>query len=308
MTRDIAAKALLMKITIQNKNTNMKLSIIIPVYNEYDTIKHIVSTVHTQYPDSEIIVVDDGSTDNSGRAAKDAGAIVYSHPYNIGNGAAVKTGIRHATGDMIVLMDGDGQHKPDDIESLISQMDQYDMVVGARIHDAQSSKLRRFGNLIYNRIASYVANFKIMDLTSGFRAIRTKIAKRYLYLLPNTYSYPTTLTLCIIRSGRRLKYVPIQVDARKTGKSQIKIHKDGIRFMMIILKLCTFYSPLRIFIPTSIFLFVSGLCYYMFTYLSYGRFTNMSALLLTTALIIFMIGLVSEQICQLRFDRSEDIT
>jgi glycosyltransferase involved in cell wall biosynthesis len=282
-----------------------EISIIIPAHNESQTIDTLVRDILTRYPDGEVIVIDDGSEDNTSEIAREAGAIVYSHPYNIGNGAAIKSGVRIASGDILVFMDGDGQHDPEEIAALLAHIPVYDMVVGARGMSHHASLARALGNRIYNWFASYVAKFHVMDLTSGFRAIKADIARNLLYLLPNTYSYPTTITLAVLRNGRSVKYVPIHVRVRKEGKSKIRFLRDGVRFFMIILKICALYSPLRIFLPVSGFMFLTGLFYYLYTYLTSGRFTNMSALLFTTSIIIFMIGLVSEQICQMRFERSE---
>lgn len=282
-----------------------KISIIIPAYNEAQTIGDVISTIKTLYPDFEIIVVSDGSTDDTAAVAKDADALVYSHPYNIGNGAAVKSGIRFASGKILVFMDGDGQHDPEDIQKMLQYFPDYDMVVGARQNDQGASWSRHFGNKIFNLLASYVAKFPIQDLTSGFRAVKSDIARNLLYLLPNTYSYPTTLTLGALRNGRSLKYIPIDIQIRKTGRSEIRIIRDGIRFFMIITKICALYSPLRIFLPVSFLMFLIGLSYYIYTFLIWHRFTNMSALLFTTSILIFMMGLISEQICQMRFERSE---
>jgi glycosyltransferase involved in cell wall biosynthesis len=284
---------------------NFKISVIIPAYNEAMTIGDIVSKIKTFYPEFEILVVNDGSTDNTAVVAKRAGAMVFSHPYNMGNGAAVKSGIRTASGDILVFMDADLQHNPQDIETLLSYFPDYDMVVGARSSKGQVSLKRAVGNKVYNWLASYVAKFKVEDLTSGFRAVKSDVAKQFLYLLPNSYSYPATLTLAVLRTGMTLKYVPITVKVRKTGKSNINIFKDGVRFFMIIVKICTLFSPFRIFLPVSLFLFCLGLSYYMYTFLAWSRFTNMSALLFTTSIIIFMMGLISEQICQMRFERRE---
>lgn len=284
---------------------NTKVSIIIPAYNEAQTIGDVVSKIINLYPDFEIIVINDGSTDDTAVVAKDSGALVYSHPYNIGNGAAIKSGIRFASGKVLVFMDGDGQHDPQDIEKLIDHIPDFDMVVGARPKGHQASWGRAFGNNIYNWLASYVANFSIPDLTSGFRAIKSDIAHNLLYLLPNTYSYPATLTLSVLRSGRSVKYTPINTQSRKKGKSKIKIFRDGIRFFLIITKICTLYSPLRIFFPISFMMFSLGFGYYLYTFFAWGRFTNMSALLFTTSILIFMMGLISEQICQMRFERTE---
>jgi glycosyltransferase involved in cell wall biosynthesis len=280
-----------------------KVSVIIPAYNEASTIGNIVNELKSLYPDFEIIVIDDHSSDNTAQVAKEAGALVHSHPYNIGNGASIKTGIRTATGDITVFMDGDGQHDPKDIERLIEHLQDYDMVVGFRSKESNGNAGRNVANKIYNWLASYVANFSIKDLTSGFRAVKSDIARDISYLLPNSYSYPTTMTLSVIKCGRTIKYIPIDSKNRKTGKSNINILKDGVRFFLIIIKIATYYSPLRVFIPVSLFLFFLGLAYYIYTYVTIHRFTNMSLLLFINAVVIFMIGLVSEQISQMKFDR-----
>jgi glycosyltransferase involved in cell wall biosynthesis len=281
------------------------ISIIIPAYNESEAIGDVVKMIKRLYPESEVIVINDGSRDNTAEAAKDAGAIVYSHPYNIGNGAAIKSGIRIASGEILVFMDGDGQHNPEDIGSMLRFFPEYDMVVGARPKGKQVSLFRGAGNRILNWLASYVARFRVQDLTSGFRAVKAEIASNLLYLLPNTYSYPTTITLGVLRSGRSLKYVPININKRKKGSSNISIFRDGVRFFMIITKICALYSPFRIFLPISFLIFLVGLSYYMYTYFTSGRFTNMSALLFTTSILVFLMGLISEQITQMRYERSE---
>lgn len=282
-----------------------EVSIIIPAYDEAENIGELIKNIKNLHPDFEVIVINDGSTDDTGSKAKDAGALVYSHPYNIGNGAAIKSGIRIASGDVLVFMDGDGQHDPGDIVKLLEYLPEFDMVVGARSKGKQTSWGRALANKAYNWLASYVAKFRIQDLTSGFRAVKADIAHGFLYLLPNTYSYPTTMTLSVFRSGRSLKYVPIHTLSRKSGRSNIKIFRDGIRFFLIITKICTLYSPLRVFLPISFVIFMLGLIYYIYTFVTWGRFTNMSALLFTTSVVIFMMGLISEQICQMRFERSE---
>lgn len=285
------------------KMNNLKVSIIIPALNEASTIGGLVGTIKTLYPDYEVIVINDGSGDRTAAVAKESGATVYSHPYNIGNGAAVKSGIKAARGDVLVFMDGDNQHEPEDIAKLLEHLPAYDMVVGARSIGSHASWSRSIGNKLYNWLASYVAKFQIKDLTSGFRAVKADIARNFLYLLPNTYSYPTTLTLGVLRNGGSVKYVPIKMSKRKTGKSNISLVRDGVRFFMIITRISTLYSPMRVFLPVSFLMFLLGIINYIYTFITEGRFTNMSALLFVTAILIFMMSLISEQICQMRFER-----
>ena len=301
---DIEANYFLLFETVKvNSMSNMKVSVIIPVYNEEKTIEDLVVRTKSLYPDYEVLVVNDGSQDGTAVEAQKAGAQVYSHPYNIGNGAAIKSGIRVASGDILVLMDGDGQHNPEDIAKLIAYFPDYDMVVGARSSIDQASLGRALGNKVYNWFASYVAKFSIKDLTSGFRVVKSKVARNFLYLLPNTYSYPTTLTLGTLRSGMSVKYVPIKINKREAGKSNIKMIQDGVRFFMIITRICTLYSPMRVFLPVSFVMFLLGLINYLYTFIMRSRFTNMSVFLFVTAIIIFMMSLISEQICQMRFER-----
>ena len=282
---------------------NLKVTVIIPAYNEAEIIGALVSKIRKLYPDYQVIVIDDGSKDGTRAAAISAGAQVFTHPYNIGNGAAVKSGIRVADGDVFVFMDGDGQHEPEDIGKLVRHIPAFDMVVGARPFRKNATFWRALGNQIYNRLASYVAKFNIQDLTSGFRAVKAEVARNFIYMLPNTYSYPTTLTLGVLRGGWSVRYEPINIRIRRTGKSNINTFRDGVRFFMIITKICTLYSPMRVFLPVSVVMFLIGLFYYIYTFVTQTRFTNMSALLLTTAIVIFMMGLVSEQICQMRSEK-----
>ena len=279
------------------------VSIIIPVLNEAESLRELLEDIRAlEIAHSEILVIDDGSVDGSSEIAFNAGANVVRHPYNIGNGAAVKSGIRAAQGRRLVLMDGDGQHQPADIPKLLAQCEGYHMIVGER---AKGSKLRfhRYAaNIFYNLLASYVTRFKVKDLTSGFRVLSRRDALRFIDLLPNTFSYPTTLTLAFLRSGLTIKYVPIQ-SLYRAGQSKISLLTDGIRFLLIITKIATLFSPFRIFLPVSMFFFFAGLTNYIHTYLTQYRFTNMSVFLLTTAVIIFMLGLVSEQIALLRMEQ-----
>jgi len=297
---------------LQNENgsTPPEVSIIIPVYKEGLTITPVIEEISDVMKNSnrsfEIIVVDDGSGDGTAEKVREAGVRVILHPYNIGNGAAVKTGIRNAEGAYLVMIDGDGQHDPKMIPYLLEKLYTYDMAVGARTTGSIQSFPRRLANGIYNLCASYVCKRKIMDLTSGFRAIKSDIAKRFVYLLPNTFSYPTTLTLALVRAGHSLTYVPIETKQR-SGKSKIKPFQDGARFFLIIIKIATLFSPMRVFLPVSALMFLVGFCYGLFKiFVLEGRYGPTSAMLMTMAVVVFMVGLVSDQVAQLRFDRSED--
>lgn len=280
------------------------VTVIMPAYNEELAIGATVKRVRELYPDFEILVVDDGSTDATREVAEAAGARVVKHPYNIGNGAAVKDGLRAAKGDWVLLMDADGQHKPEDIARLLEHKDRFDMVVGARTSDSDTSLHRDIANKIYNSFASYITKFKVEDLTSGFRLMKREVVRQYIYLLPNTFSYPSTITLAYLRSGRSVKYIPIDTRVR-LGKSKIKLLQDGSRFFLIITKIATLFSPLRIFLPVSVGFFLLGLLYYAYTYIVSGRLTNMVVLLFSISVVVFLIGLVSEQISQMRYDRVE---
>ena len=285
--------------------SHCEISIVIPVFNEAAGLAELLGKIHAlKLVQAEVIVVDDGSSDGSAEVALAAVAHVIRHPYNIGNGAAVKSGIRAAQGRLIVLMDGDGQHKPADIPQLLAEAGKYHMVVGAR---AKGSKLRfhrNVANSVYNLFASYVTKFTVQDLTSGFRVLSRRDTLRFIDLLPNTFSYPTTLTLAFLRSGLTVKYVPIQTLYR-SGQSKITLVTDGVRFFLIIAKIATLFSPFRVFLPVSIMFFLAGMANYAYTYYTEHRFTNMSALMFTAAVIVFMLGLISEQIALLRMERQQ---
>lgn len=274
-----------------------KVSVVIPAKNESGSIGSVISRLVGLV--NEIIVVDDGSSDDTATIAKASGAIVISHAYSKGNGAAIKSGARAASGDVIVFMDADGQHDPNDIPKLLKKLYQgFDMVVGARSAKSQASLGRLAANSFYNKFGSWMVGHKIEDLTSGFRAVNAEKFREFIYLLPNGFSYPTTSTMAFFRAGYSVGYEPI-VAAKREGDSHINIVKDGVRFLLIIFKVGTLYSPLKLFTPISFGVFSLGLCRYIYTYIQSGTFTNMSAVFFTTSLIIFLIGLVSEQITML---------
>ncbi|MEY3221023.1 MAG: hypothetical protein RIT27_2380 [Pseudomonadota bacterium] len=279
---------------------NKMLSIILPCRNESASLKSLLPQLKIAFPEAEIIVVDDASTDDSATIAQQYAKVVQ-HRYNMGNGAAIKSGARQALGEVLVFMDADGQHDPKDISRLLEKYQEgYDMIVGARGAESQASTARRLGNGLYNNLASWMTGHNILDLTSGFRIVNAKKFREFLPLLPNTFSYPTTITMAFFRAGYSVGYLPIKAHQR-IGKSHIKLLKDGIRFLMIIFKIGTLYAPLKLFGPLSMLFFSLGTGYYTYTFLTAGRFTNMGTLLFVTSLLIFLIGLVSEQITQLLY-------
>lgn len=280
------------------------ISVVIPARDEAKALISFLPELKKSLPRAQIIVVNDGSLDNTSQICSDLEVFEVVHPYPKGNGAAIKSGVRVSIGDVLLFMDGDGQHKPSDIDALLSKLDDgYDLVVGARTKGSQASIGRGLANAIYNKLASFMTGQNVEDLTSGFRAVRANKFKRFLYLLPNGFSYPTTSTMAFFRAGYSVCYIPISVQKR-VGRSHIKLLKDGVRFLLIIFKIGTLYSPLKLFFPISLGAFLVGILYYGYTYISDGRFTNMSALMFSTSLIIFLIGLVSEQITQMIYSES----
>ncbi|MCG8415342.1 MAG: glycosyltransferase family 2 protein [Pseudomonadales bacterium] len=282
----------------------MNISIVIPAKNEARNLENFLPRLLKQAGAAECIVVNDGSTDDTVDVCKEHGVNVISHPYSKGNGAAIKTGARAATGDVIVFLDGDGQHKPEDIPRLLAELDKgFDMVVGARDRASQADSYRALANGIYNSLSSTITGQNILDLTSGFRAVKAERFREFLYLLPNGFSYPTTCTMAFFRAGYSVGYLPIQTEKR-LGESHISLLKDGIRFLIIIFKVGSLYSPLKIFLPASAGFFLTGCGYYLYTFFTQGRFTNMSAVLFMTAILVFLIGLVSEQVTTLMYKDS----
>jgi glycosyltransferase involved in cell wall biosynthesis len=283
-------------------------SIILPAKNEADSLIKLLPVLGKKFPDAEIIVVNDGSTDNTVDICTQHRVKVISHVYSMGNGAAIKTGARNATGNILVFMDADGQHTPDDIQRLVDKInDGFDMVVGARQITTHASLTRRIGNTIYNKLASWMTGYPVEDLTSGFRAARARHFRKFLYLLPNKFSYPTTSTMAFFRSGLPVGYIPIKA-MNRTGerKSHIRLFHDGFRFLIIILKIGALFSPMRFFLPISGLLFMTGLAYYGYTYFNWGRLTNMSVLMFMASLFTFLIGIVSEQISALHYKDIEE--
>src|SRR5213593_1519729 len=276
-------------------------SIVIPAYNEAAAIGAVVRDLTASAPWREVLVVDDGSTDDTGVQAAAAGARVIRHPYNKGNGAAVKTGIRHTTGALVLIIDADGQHAPGDAVRLVSLLGAYDLVVGARSRQSQATAARRLGNTLLNGIASYLTEQWIPDLTSGFRAARRECLVEFLHLLPNGFSTPTTTTLAFMKAGYSVRFEPVEA-ARRQGESKIRLGPDGVSFLLILLKVITIFSPLRIFLPISAAAFAVGAAYALWTIVTQSHVTNSSVLLILFSVVVLLVGLISEQISSLRFE------
>lgn len=277
-------------------------SVIVPAMNEGRAIGQLVAGLKAAAAWREILVVDDGSSDDTGDAARAAGARVIRHPYNKGNGAAVKTGLRQASGTFVLILDADGQHRPADVMRLVERLDEFDLIVGARSAESQAGAPRRLGNAVLNSLASYLTGRQIPDLTSGFRAARRECLLEFLHLIPNGFSTPTTTTLAFIKVGYSVLFVPIEA-ARREGQSKIRLGSDGARFFLILLKVITIFSPLSIFIPVSLAMFATGATYAAWTIATQSHVTNSSVLLILSSVVILMIGLVSEQIASLRLEK-----
>jgi len=285
--------------------TPYRLSVIMPAYNEGASIAGVLAKVGAQLPDAELIVVDDGSADNTADLAEGAGATVIRQPYNKGNGAAVKAGIRAARGDVVLLLDADGQHDPADLPHILEPIGAYDLVVAARTRASNATWTRGWGNAALNSFASYLTGMEVLDLTSGFRAMKRDRIMEFVHLLPNRYSYPTTSTMAFIKAGYSVKFVPIAAQQRIGGASGQRLLRNGIVFVTIILRMMTLFSPLKVFSPISAFLFVVGAAYGLYTIVRQVHITNTTVLLIVTALLIFLQGLISEQIAAYRFERRE---
>lgn len=284
----------------------MNLTIVMPARNEAASLDSLLPEIIRHQPAAEILVVNDGSTDDTADVCKKHGVKVITHPYSMGNGAAIKSGARASRGDITVFMDADGQHQPTDIARLLEKLDEgYEMVVGARIHSTHASFSKGVANHFYNKLASVMTGHNIQDLTSGFRAVRTHHFRKFLYLLPNGFSYPTTSTMAFFRSGLPVAYIPIRAEQRD-GKSNIRLLRDGVRFLVIIIKIGALFSPMRLFLPTGLFIFMLGVGMYAYTFLSEHRFTNMNALLFITSVFVFLIGIISEQISALHYKAADE--
>jgi glycosyltransferase involved in cell wall biosynthesis len=277
------------------------VTIVVPAFNEGESIATIVTALRAAAPWHEVLVIDDGSTDGTGESSARAGARVLRHPYNKGNGAAVKTAIRAATTEWIAIVDGDGQHPAEDVMRLVSRLGDFDLVIGAREPRTQATSLRRIGNALLNWVASYLTERPIPDLTSGFRAARRDHLLEFIHMLPNGFSTPTTTTLAFIKAGYNVAFEPIGARQR-VGKSKIRLASDGAKFLLILLKVITIFSPLRIFAPISALTFLVGAVYGVWNFIYHARIPNGAVILLMFSISVLLVGLISEQIATLRFE------
>jgi glycosyltransferase involved in cell wall biosynthesis len=284
-----------------------ELSIVLPAKNEASGLVLLLPRLREQYPRADIVLVDDGSTDATAQVGVDAGVRVLRSRYSMGNGAAIKRGAAAALGQVIVFMDADAQHEPEDIAVLLAKLGEgFDMVVAARDGDGQANRSRGLANAFYNRLSSWMTGHEIRDLTSGFRAVQADKFREFLHLLPNGFSYPTTITMAFFRSAYAVAYIPVKVK-RRVGKSHLRPMRDGVRFLLIIFKIATLFSPVKLFAPIGVAFFLTGMGYYAYTFLTMHRFTNMSMLLFSASVIVFLIGLISEQICALTYQRGSSV-
>lgn len=286
----------------RNNVAAQQISLILPARSEEETLKELLPVLLSALPQAELIVVNDGSTDGTAELCANYPIKLINHPYPKGNGAAIKTGARAAQGDILIFMDADGQHKPEDIPALLEKFREgYDMVIGARQSGSHAGVHRAAANDVFSRFATWMVQQPVLDLTSGFRVVDARKFRKFIYLLPNGFSYPTTITMSFFRAGFNVCYMPIQTLRRANGKSHIRPVRDGLRFLLIILKIGTLYSPQKLFTPISAGFFLGGLLYYLYSFYTMGRFTNMSALLFISSIMTFLVGIVSEQISALHY-------
>lgn len=273
-----------------------RISVVIPVYNEEQVIGNVLQELIDLDLFHEIIAVDDGSKDKSAEVISQFDQVrLIQHPYNLGNGASVKTGLRNVTGNWALLMDSDGQHPPQDIPNLLQHIDRYDLVVGARTKQSDSQWHRDLANWVFNTYASYIVGYKVEDLTSGFRVLNYARFRRFIELLPNKFSYPSTMTIIFFRSGYTVKYQPFAANARK-GTSKIRPLRDGMRFLLTITRLGVLFVPMKVFLPISVILFLSGSSYLAYSLITFQRFSGFAGLLITAGVFVFLMGLIAEQI------------
>ena len=298
--------------TLADRRWPFTVSVVIPAFNEGPRVAPIVARVRAVLPDAEIIVVDDGSGDDTADRARKSGALVFQRPYNIGNGAGIKTGVRAASGDVVVVIDCDGQHDPNDIPRLLSLIGPYDMVIAARPDAAShASRVRYLGNRMLNTFGTYLMEMEMKDLTSGFRAMKRDLMLEFIPLLPNKFSWPTTSALAFVKAGYHVRFEPIVMHKRQGGQSTQKLLQNGFRFVMILLRMTSLFAPLRVYVPVAIAMLALSLVSFLVSYFVTDpyrfRIPNSSLGLFVGAIVVMMFGLLAEQIAGLRFQRTGEI-
>ena len=283
------------------------LTVIVPIYNERERVIDTLSRILAVPLDTEVLAVDDCSSDGSSELveqfAKEHPSVrVFHHPYNMGNGATVKTGLRNARAPFVMIADADGQHPPEEIPRFFEKVQDYDLVVGQRATGTEATLFRNFGNWVFNTFASYVAGCRIPDLTCGMRAMKRDIALEFIDLFPNGFSLSATSTLSVIKAGYSIAWIPIK-SPKRAGKSKIRPLTDGSKFLLIIVRIAVFFKPLRVFLPISLFALFLGILDFTVTVISEGRIhiSPFAGLMFQSFLLIFLMGLMSEQIANLRF-------
>jgi glycosyltransferase involved in cell wall biosynthesis len=283
-----------------------ELSIVIPALNESDAIQAVLEDIHSNFRGLhfEVIVVDDGSTDETGSKASLLGARVIRHAQTKGYGAALKTGIRQARGEYVLTMDADGQHRGSDALRLWQERADNDMVVGQRQGIIHSSLWRMPGKWLLGWLANYLTRQRIPDLNSGMRLFRRATILKYLHICPSGFSFSTTSTMALFNRGCSVAYIPIEVNKR-IGKSTVSIG-TGIDTLILILRIAVLFDPLRLFIPISVSIGLVGAVWNIPYFLSgRGIISTGSTMTILTAVLVFGLGLLCDQISQLRLERYE---
>jgi glycosyltransferase involved in cell wall biosynthesis len=284
-------------------------SVVIPAYNEGPRVGAIVRAIRERLPQAEIIVVDDASGDDTSAQAAAAGARVITRPHNVGNGAGVKTGVRAASGEVVVVMDADGQHDPDDLPRLLDHVGRYDMVVATRLdRESQENAVRWLGNGAVNAFGSYLVGMPMLDLTSGYRAFKREVLLEFLHLLPNSFGWPNTSAMALAKAGYHIRFEPVAMRRRQGGRSTQKLFKNGIRNLLIMLRMVSLFAPLRVYFPVALAMFALSLLAYVASVAVNGvwlKIPNATAALFVGGIVVFMFGLLAEQIAGLRFQRRD---
>ncbi len=285
--------------------SDRELTIIIPALNEEAVVGDVVRDLRAEFPEAEITVVDDGSEDRTGETAEAAGARVLRHGQTYGYGASLKTGIRDSSREYVLFCDGDGQHSAEDARRIFDDADDHDMVVGARTSGSHSPYSRRPGKLILRLFADFLAGVRIPDLNSGLRVFRRDMIMRYLHLMPKGFSFSTTSTFAMLKSQRRIKFIPITV-RKRVGKSTVRQWRHGPATLMLMLRLTVLFEPLKVFLSVALGLFLVSLgSLYIDLTMGGGGVGDTTVLIAVSSLIIFMFGLLCDQVSAMRREKHD---